>query len=156
MTKSTSSAVVTKGQVSLAISEPVQVTASVIPDTKPAAVELIGPMYLILAQVVALGRLGFTVSIDQAPALFSSNGSGVIVMLPGDPEQSAIDAATQAISDALSREQYVALDAKKRAAIAEKERAEQATRETAKALIEAQITAQQESLRQLQVSLAEV
>jgi len=54
----------------------------------------------------------------------------------------------------LSLESHKKLDAEARAAAAEKEMAEQAAKEAARVVIEAQISSQQESLRQLQASLA--
>ena len=55
---------------------------------------------------------------------------------------------------ASSLESHKKLDAEARAAAAEKEMAERAAKEAARAAIEAQISSQQETLHQLQASLA--
>jgi len=63
-------------------------------------------------------------------------------------------AATQAMKDALALEQFAEMDAERRVAVDAKEQEAHAAREAARAEIEAQISRQQESLRQLQESLA--
>lgn len=121
---------------------------------KPTAVELVGPIANVLAQVTALSRLGFTVNMDAMPSMFPSTGTAIVVMMPGDPDPTMVSSATRAMSEALAREQFEALNEEKRAALAEKERADQAARSAERAIIEAQIVAQQESLRQLHATLA--
>lgn len=154
MTKS-KTVVPAKGSVSLALpteaGEP-----QVSPEGKPTVIELVGPIAHVLAQVTALSRLGFTVDTGAMPSMFPTTGTAIVVMVPGDPDPAMTDEANRAMQDALCREQFAVLDATKRAEAAAKERENQAAREAAKAALAVQIAAQQESLRQLQVSLAAV
>lgn len=153
MTKSSKTAVTAKGAVSLAF--PSEVAGSTVaPEGKPTAIELVGPIAHVLTQVTALSRLGFTVNTEAMPSMFPSTGYAMVVMIPGDPDPAMVDEAKRAIQEAISREQFVMLDAAKRAAAAAKEQEEQAAREATKAAIAVQIAAQQESLRQLQATLA--
>ncbi|MBQ5939865.1 hypothetical protein [Massilia sp. AB1] len=153
MTKLTKATASTEGVVSFAAPIAAGEVATS-PADKPAAVELVGPIHSVLAQASALCRIGFTISIDHMPTMYATTGTAIIVLVPGDPEPASVRAANQAMTDALERERHFALDAEKRAAAAEEARAEQAAKDAAKAVIEAQIVAQQENLRQLEATLA--
>lgn len=153
MTKSSKTAVTAKGAVSLALPTEV-VESTVAPEGKPTAIELVGPIAHVLAQVTALSRLGFTVNTEAMPSMFPTTGYAMVVMITGDPDPAMALEANRAMRDALSREQFAVLDATKRAEAAAKEHEQQAAREAAKAALAVQIAAQQESLRRLQATLA--
>jgi membrane-associated protease RseP (regulator of RpoE activity) len=152
MTKSTKPTAAT-GAISLVMPPELAQSEEITAD-KPALVELVGPIANVLAQVVALSRLGFTISDDAWSTMHASTGSAVIYMVPGHPSLAMTEAAIQTMNDALSREQFLVLDSEKRAVAAAREREEQATKEAAKAVIAAQVVEQQEALRKLQAELA--
>lgn len=153
MIKTNKTPTLPKGAVSLALptgdSELTAVLAS-----KPTMIELVGPIANVLAQACALSRQGFTVDTEAMSSMFPTTGTGIVVMVPGDPDPFMVDEANRAIQEALCREQFAMFDAAKRAEAAAKEQKEQAEKDAAKAVITAQIAAQQESLRQLQATLA--
>ena len=125
-----------------------------IPAVDPAEVEMVGQIHSVLAEASVLIRLGYRFCPIRTPEVFGPSGTIFVVLVPGDPEQAFVDSAVKAMEAALSLESHKKLDAEARAAAAEKEMAEQAAKEAARVVIEAQISSQQESLRQLQASLA--
>lgn len=153
MTKSSKTAVQPEAMVTLTVQVPSVVTAAT-PVQVPTAIELVGPIASVLEQVTALSRLGFTINTDAMPTMYASTGTAIITMMHGDPHPTMVVAATQAMRDALALEQFAVMDAEKRVAVNAKEQEERSAREAARAEIEAQISRQQESLRQLQESLA--
>lgn len=142
-----------KGAVSLTLpaEAPEQTVAST---DKPTAIELVGPIAHVLAQVTALSRLGFTVDAGAMPSMFPTTGAAIVLMVPGDPDPVMAEEANRAMQDAASREQFARLDAAKRAEAVATEQEEQAAKEATKAAISVEIAAQQESLRKLQATLA--
>jgi hypothetical protein len=153
MTKTSKTAVQPEAMVTLAVQAPAVITAANAANM-PAAIELVGPIASVLEQVTALSRLGFTVNADAMPTMYASTGTAIITMMHGDPNPMMVAAATQALNDALALEEFAVLDAEKRAAVVVKEQEEQAVKAAAKAVIEAQIMTHQQSLRQLQATLA--
>ena len=121
---------------------------------KPAEIEIVGQINSVLAEASVLIRLGFRFCPIRTPEIFGVSGNIFVVLVQGDPEQVYVDNAAKAMDAASSLESHKKLDAEARAAAAEKEMAERAAKEAARAVIEAQISSQQESLRQLQASLA--
>lgn len=121
---------------------------------KPAEIEMVGQIHSVLAEASVLIRMGFKFCPVRTPQIFGVSGSIFVVLVPGDPEQEYVDSAVKAMDAALSLENHKKLDDEARIATADKELAERAAKETARAVIEAQISSQQESLRQLQASLA--
>ena len=121
---------------------------------KPAEIEIVGQISSVLAEASVLVRLGYRFCPIRTPEIFGVSGNIFVVLVQGDPEQVYVDNAAKAMDAASSLESHKKLDAEARAAAAEKEMAERAAKEAARAVIEAQISSQQESLRQLQASLA--
>lgn len=153
MTRLVRAAAPAKGAVSLTL--PAEAAEQTVASTdKPTVIELVGPIAHVLSQVTALSRLGFTLDTNASSSMLFTTGAAVVVMVPGDPTPATVEEANQVLQEALSREQFAMLDAAKRAEVAAKEQQEQAAREASKAAITAQIAAQQESLRQLQATLA--
>jgi len=153
MTKTSKTAAPANCAVSLALPTEAGVQA-VASQGEPTAIELVGPIANVLAQVTALSRLGFTVNTNAMPSMFPTTGTAIIVMIKGDPDPMMAEEADRAMQDAAAREQFAMLDAAKRAEAAAKEQEEQAAKEATKAAISVEIAAQQESLRKLQATLA--
>ena len=121
---------------------------------KPAEIEIVGQISSVLAEASVLVRLGYRFCPIRTPEIFGVSGNIFVVLVQGDPEQVYVDNAAKAMDAASSLESHKKLDAEARAAAAEKEMAERAAKEAARAAIDAQISSQQETLHQLQASLA--
>jgi hypothetical protein len=120
----------------------------------PNAIELVGPAFRVLAEASVLIRKGFMFSTKQSPEIFASTGHAVVLLVSGDPEQAVIEAASEALEHALSREQFAKLDAEQRAAAAAKKLADETAKAAAKASLAAQIASAEAELKALQVAHA--
>jgi hypothetical protein len=149
-----SAAVVDAAEITTEIVVPEAQAKSATCAVKPKEVELIGLIHSVLSEASVLIRLGFRFCPVRTPEIYGVSGNMSVVLVQGNPEQGYVDNAFKAMDAALSFESYKKLDEEARAATVEKVMAEQAAKEAARAVIEAQISSQQESLRQLQASLA--
>ncbi len=126
-------------------------TQSTASQAKPFNLRIVAPGVIAFAQAAVHIRNGYIFLPDAAPEIMAHNGTAVINLVLGTPEQYAVEAAEASTAEAVALQQ-VAYDRDVQEAA--KQMVEAAEREATKKKLAAEIEVQRKAIRKLEAALA--